>query len=194
MPSSPFPTNRHQLPCGPCMLRCHPDVPTPQADFWVSFLWVCECQHRVGIRHQRNQNVTKRWKTPLSKSHFYGSIKLLHVIPFLGVDLKFFKCSLWKGREALQHQRSSGMHPLSEHCPSSIPPHPHHKQKHQNGGTKLLTSFLIKPQEVYEVKLLGTALKSCGFRLSCVWQLDAPNVLRTLRRDWNVCVRFREMC
>lgn len=47
----------------------------PHSQGWlpVSSLWVCECQHWEGIRHQRNQNVTKDAKT-----HFKETLPWFH--------------------------------------------------------------------------------------------------------------------
>lgn len=78
-------------------------------------------------------------QNPVSKSLSHCSIKILHVIPFTCVYLKCVKCSLWKELEALQHQRSIGMHPLSKHTHSPTPrPTPCHTQKHQIRRTRLL--------------------------------------------------------
>lgn len=79
-PSSHLPTLKH----------C-PGVPTFQADFQVSSLWVCECQHRVGIRHQRNQNIIKRCKTPFQRASSTVSLNILQVIPIICVYLKCVK-------------------------------------------------------------------------------------------------------
>lgn len=66
----------------------------------------------------------KKMQNPISKSRFHCSIELLHVIPFICVYLQCVKCSLWKEPEALQHQRSLGMHPLSGHTPPPTHAHP----------------------------------------------------------------------
>lgn len=77
--------------CSSCLApakRCHlvPSPPTdtglptclhvqaspmrPHSQGWLPCQapWVRECQHWVGIRHQRNQNVTERCKTPLQRA------------------------------------------------------------------------------------------------------------------------------
>lgn len=64
VPSPPTDTN---LPVAP-HARVSPICPHSWDWLLRQFLWVCECQHLVGIRHQRNQNVTKRCETPLQRA------------------------------------------------------------------------------------------------------------------------------
>lgn len=59
----------------PRMLKHHPSIPTAKADFRVISLGVRECQHQVGIRHQRNQNVTKRCKIPFQRASSIAPLK-----------------------------------------------------------------------------------------------------------------------
>lgn len=93
-------------------------------------------------------------QNPVSKSLSHCSIKILHVIPFFCVYFKCVKCSLWKELEALQHQRSIGMHLLSKHTHSPTPGPPHATLKSTKSGEQgrlpLLTSFVVKMRDVYE--------------------------------------------
>lgn len=54
----------------------------------TSFSVACgfECQHGVGIRHQRNKNTTKRCKTLCHKTSPIFPLKILHAIPFICVE------------------------------------------------------------------------------------------------------------
>lgn len=115
----------HLVPSSPTdpNLRTCPHAPASpvRAHSCVISLWVCECQHWVGIRHQRNQNVTKRCKTSIQRASLTAPLQYcMWYHSFLCVR-KCVECRLWKELEALQHQKSVGMHPLSTHTHSSHP-------------------------------------------------------------------------
>lgn len=128
------------------------------------------CQFPVGmwvpalIRNKapEKSKCYKKMQNPISKSLSHCSIKVLHVIPVICVYLMRVKCRLWKELEALQHQRSVGMH--------TYPPHATRKSTRagEQGCLPLLTSFLIKIKEVYEIEFSGIALRSNGSRLLCI--------------------------
>ena len=132
------------------------------------------CQFPVGmwvpalIRNKapEKSKCYKKMQNPISKSLSHCSIKVLHVIPFIRVYLKCAECCLWKELEALQHQRSVGMHPLSEHTLT-----PRHTQKHQIGRTRLLAiAHLIfdKNQRSLWNRIFRNFIRSNGFRLFCI--------------------------
>lgn len=64
VPSPPTDTNLPVAPHAQASPIC------PHSRDWLvrQFPWVRECQHLVGIRHQRNQNVTKRCETPFQRA------------------------------------------------------------------------------------------------------------------------------
>lgn len=178
MASSSLPTTCHRPP----HISPHSSIaqafPTFEADLHVSSLWVCECQHRAEIRHQRNQNITRRCKTPFQRASSIASLSILHVIPIICVYLSVSN-SLWMRLEALQHQRALGMHPLSEHTHSPTPgPTPGHTHKHHRGRTRLLAiAHLIVEKNHRSLwrKICRNFLKANGCRLPCVQLLIALN-------------------
>lgn len=100
-------------PTDPNLRRCpHAPASPVRAHSCVISLWVCECQHWVGIRHQRNQNVTKRCKTSIQRASLTAPLQYcMWYHSFLCVR-KCVECRLWKELEALQHQKSVGMHQI----------------------------------------------------------------------------------
>lgn len=188
MPSSPLPTSGHQPPHAPPApaLPGHPHSP---GWLWVSSLWGFECQRPVGIRHQRNQNVTKKMQNPVSKSLSHCSIKILHVIPFVCKMCQMQSLKGTGGPSAPEIFRNA---PFVETHPRPPPPCPPHAtcistRLGEQGCAPLLTSFLRRIKEVYEIKFSGIARKLNGCRLSCIWSLDALNVQRIWLRGGNLC-------
>lgn len=75
------------------------------------FLWACECQHRIGIRHQGNQMSWEKAKPtsePLPLSFKNSAHDTVHVCTWeCAIHIFWKKLNL----EALQHQRALGVHP-----------------------------------------------------------------------------------
>lgn len=133
------------------------------------------CQFPVGMwvpASSRNKapeksKCHKKMQNPISKSLSHCSIQILHVIPLICVYLKCVEYSLWKELEALQHQRSLGMHPLSKHThtPTPLPTPPQAKAPSRENKAACHCSPHFDKIKVYEIEISGIPLKSNGFRL-----------------------------
>lgn len=146
VPSPPTDTTFPML--APTCSQALPMLPTPEADFYVISSWVLVPTWSRNKAPDKSKYYKKKMQNPISKSFSHCSIKNIayDTIYLCGKCVKY---SLWKQLEALQHQKSLGMHPLSKHTlhhQPPCPPHATHKSTKlgEQGHLPLLTTFFYK--------------------------------------------------
>lgn len=169
IPSSPLPTHWHQPPHVPARSSIAHASPLPR---------LTSCQFPVGMwvsalrrnKAPEKSKCYKRCKNPFQRASPMVPLKYCMWYHSF-VWLKCVKCGLWKELEALQCQRSVGMHPLSKHTQAPHA-HPHHTQKHQIGRARLLaTAHLIfdKNQRSPWNRIFRNCSEIKRFGLSGIW-------------------------